>query len=105
MYLELMNLDNFIKEMKDNKIKEARIAGWFMTMPDQNVGQATQCRIHLTAKVDGNIYRMTEFLGIFATANKEDADKMIAVKASREAELSKALAKEKISVRMGEWKE
>ena len=105
MYLELPTMEMFKNELKERKIKEARITGYYITQADKDYGSTTSFRIVLSAKDEDEIVKVIEMIGYGITANKEEMDKYLKQTNETIEKYKKEFLKEKLILKTGEWKE
>jgi len=105
MNLEISTLEEFIKEIKEQKLKEVRLYSYYKIEPAANVGSFTTFFIKLTTRLPEDIIFYEEPTGRDITTF-EDKMKDIANKtATRIEEIKKLLTKEKLIVKSGVWRE
>lgn len=105
MYIEMPSAEEFKTELKERKIKEARIASYFIQSVDKDVGSVTSFRIVLSANGGKEVIKCIEILGWGVTANQEDMKKLSSATKGREELIKKTFLKEKIVLKAGEWKD
>lgn len=106
-YLDLPNLEEFVKELQANKIKSCRIHSYYRT-ENQNfqgsVIQLTSFLIKLTALNGQEIVRMEEFIGREMTVSEEKMKELAQLSLKRASDISTLLSKKKISTKSGVYR-
>jgi hypothetical protein len=103
IYLDMATVELFINELVERKIKECRVECYHTPGRDPIVGNVMSYMTILTAVSPNVIIRTKDFIGT-VVAIKEHMEEMEKMAGERKDAMLKILAKARIKVRSGEWK-